>query len=168
MNKTRKITMCGLMTALAMIFSYIESLVPIPVPVPGIKLGIANMAVIVVLFTIGISEAVAVDILRVALTAALFGNFNSFMFSMSGAVLSILVMVLLKKTDRFSEVGISVAGGVMHNVGQIIAAVFMMQTSAIAYYLPVLMASGIVTGVIIGIVASLLIKRVKRLTAHKH
>jgi heptaprenyl diphosphate synthase len=160
MISTRKIAVCGLMTAIAMIFSYIESLIPIPLPVPGIKLGIANMAIIVVLFIIGISEAVIVDILRVVLTAALFGNFNSFMFSISGAVLSILVMSLLKKTDKFSEVGISVAGGVMHNVGQTIAAVFIMQTSAIAFYLPVLMISGIVTGIIIGIVASVIIKSV--------
>jgi heptaprenyl diphosphate synthase len=164
MNKTRKITMCGLMTALAMIFSYIEALMPIPVPVPGVKLGIANMAIIVVLYTIGISEAVIVDILRVTLTAMLFGNFNSFLFSISGAVLSIAVMVLLKKINRFSEVGVSVAGGVAHNVGQIIAAVFIMQTSAIAYYLPVLMVSGIVTGVVIGIVAALIVRRVEKLT----
>ena len=163
-NRTKKITMCGLMTALAMIFSYIESLIPIPVPIPGIKLGIANMAVIVVMFTIGYSEAVLVDILRVVLTSMMFGNFNSFLFSISGAVLSIVVMGILKKTDKFSEVGISVAGGVMHNAGQIIAAVFIMETSAIAYYLPVLMISGIITGIVIGIVAALIIRRVEKLT----
>lgn len=163
-NKTKKITMCGLMTALAMIFSYIETLIPVPLPIPGIKLGVANMAIIVAMFTIGYSEAVCVDILRVVLTAMMFGNFNSFIFSISGAVLSIVVMGILKKTDKFSEVGISVAGGVMHNVGQIIAAVFIMETSAIAYYLPVLMISGIVTGVVIGIVAALIIKRVEKVT----
>ena len=153
-NKTKKITMCGLMTALAMIFSYIETLIPIPLPIPGIKLGVANMAIIVVMFTIGYSEAVCVDILRVVLTAMMFGNFNSFLFSISGAVLSIVVMGILKKTNKFSEVGISVAGGVMHNAGQ---------TSAIAYYMPVLMISGIVTGIVIGIVAALIIKRVEKM-----
>lgn len=162
MTNAKKITVCGLMTALAMIFGYIESLIPIPLPVPGIKLGIANMAVIVVLYAIGISEAVIVDILRVILNAAMFGNANSFIFSISGAVLSILVMALLKKTDKFSEVGVSVAGGVMHNVGQTIAAVLIMQTLAIAFYLPVLMISGIITGIIIGIVAALIIKRIKK------
>ncbi len=162
-NKTKKITMCGLMTALAMIFSYIETLIPIPLPIPGIKLGVANMAIIAVMFTIGYSEAVCVDILRVVLTAMMFGNFNSFLFSISGAVLSIVVMGILKKTNKFSEVGISVAGGVMHNVGQIIAAVFIMETSAIAYYMPVLMISGIVTGIVIGIVAALIIKRVEKM-----
>ena len=121
------------------------------------------MAIIVVMFTIGYSEAVCVDILRVVLTAMMFGNFNSFLFSISGAVLSIVVMGILKKTNKFSEVGISVAGGVMHNVGQIIAAVFIMETSAIAYYMPVLMISGIVTGIVIGIVAALIIKRVEKM-----
>ena len=164
MNKNEKLTKMAMLVALAMIFSYIETLIPVPLPIPGIKLGVANMAIIVVMFTIGYSEAVCVDILRVVLTAMMFGNFNSFIFSISGAVLSIVVMGILKKTDKFSEVGISVAGGVMHNVGQIIAAVFIMETPAIAYYLPVLMISGIVTGVVIGIVAALIIKRVEKVT----
>lgn len=164
MNRTKKTAICGMMTALAMIFSYIEVLIPIPLPIPGIKLGIANMAVIVVMFVIGLSEAVIVDILRVILMSVLFGNFNSFLFSISGAVLSIAVMAVLKKTDRFSEIGISVAGGVMHNVGQIIAAVLIMETSAIAYYLPVLIVSGTFTGVVIGILASFMIKRVENIS----
>ena len=162
MNNTRKITICGLMTALAMIFSYIESLVPIPIPVPGVKLGLANMAIMIVMFTIGTREAVFVDIIRVVLTSMLFGNFNSFLFSISGAVLSIVVMAVLKHTDKFSEVGISVTGGVMHNIGQIIAAIIIMDTSAIILYLPVLMISGVVTGIVIGIVASIIVKRVNR------
>ena len=162
MNNTRIITICGLMTALAMIFSYIESLVPIPIPVPGVKLGLANMAIMIVMFTIGTREAVCVDIIRVVLTSMLFGNFNSFIFSISGAVLSIVVMAVLKHTGKFSEVGISVTGGVMHNIGQIIAAIIIMDTSAIILYLPVLMISGVVTGIVIGIVASIIVKRVNR------
>ena len=162
MNNTRIITICGLMTALAMIFSYIESLVPIPIPVPGVKLGLANMAIMIVMFTIGTREAVFVDIIRVVLTSMLFGNFNSFIFSISGAVLSIVVMAVLKHTGKFSEVGISVTGGVMHNIGQIIAAIIIMDTSAIILYLPVLMISGVVTGIVIGIVASIIVKRVNR------
>lgn len=162
MNNTRIITICGLMTALAMIFSYIESLVPIPIPVPGVKLGLANMAIMIVMFTIGTREAVFVDFIRVVLTSMLFGNFNSFIFSISGAVLSIVVMAVLKHTGKFSEVGISVTGGVMHNIGQIIAAIIIMDTSAIILYLPVLMISGVVTGIVIGIVASIIVKRVNR------
>lgn len=160
-KKVRRIAMCGLMTALAMIFSYVEALIPIPLPVPGIKLGVANMAIIVAMYTIGVYEAVIVDILRVILTAMLFGNLNSFLFSISGAVLSVIVMVILKKMDIFTEVGVSVAGGVSHNIGQILAAVFIMGTAAIVYYLPVLMISGVITGVVIGAVSALIIRRVK-------
>ena len=160
-KKTQRIAMCGVMTAVAMIFSYIESLFPIPIPVYGVKLGIANIAIITVLFVVGKKEAFIVNVIRIALTALLFGNLNSFLFSMAGGVLSLLVMIGLQYTKKFSTIGISVAGGVFHNIGQIIAAVFIMETTAIIYYLPVLFISGIITGVVIGIVSSLVVSRVK-------
>ena len=121
---TKKIALCGVLTALAMIFSYIESVIPIPIPVPGIKLGVANIAVITILYVLGVKEAIVINLLRIALTALLFGNVNSFLFSISGAVLSLTIMIIMKKLDFFSCIGVSVCGGVMHNVGQIIAAVF--------------------------------------------
>lgn len=162
MNKrTRTIALCGVMTALAMIFGYIESLIPIPLPIYGIKLGVANIAIITVMYAIGNKEALIINCIRITLTAVLFGNLNSFIFSMSGGLLSFLVMVALRKTKLFSMVGVSVAGGVFHNVGQIIAAIFIMETGAIIYYLPVLVVTGIVTGIIVGIVSSLVAKRVK-------
>ena len=117
-GRTKKIALGGILTALAMIFSYIESLIPIPLPVPGVKLGIANIAIISVLYLLGSGQALLVNLLRITLTAVLFGNFNSFLFSMAGGMLSLLVMVLLKKSGHFSIVGVSVAGGVFHNVGQ--------------------------------------------------
>ncbi len=160
-KKTQRIAMCGVMTAVAMIFSYIESLFPIPIPVYGVKLGIANIAIITVLFVVGKKEAFIVNVIRIALTALLFGNLNSFLFSMAGGVLSLLVMIGLQYTKKFSTIGISVAGGVFHNIGQIIAAVFIMETTAIIYYLPVLFISGIITGVVIGIVSGLVVNRVK-------
>lgn len=160
-KKTQRIAMCGVMTAVAMIFSYIESLFPIPIPVYGVKLGIANIAIITVLFVVGKKEAFIVNVIRIALTALLFGNLNSFLFSMAGGVLSLLVMIGLQYTKKFSTIGISVAGGVFHNIGQIIAAVFIMETTAIIYYLPVLFISGIITGVVIGIVSGLVVSRVK-------
>lgn len=164
MNKnTQRIAMCGVMTAVAMIFSYIESLFPIPIPVYGVKLGIANIAIITVLFVVGKKEAFIVNVIRIALTALLFGNLNSFLFSIAGGVLSLLVMIGLQYTKKFSTIGISVAGGVFHNIGQIIAAVFIMETTAIIYYLPVLFISGIITGVVIGIVSGLVVKRVKKI-----
>ena len=159
-GRTKKIALGGILTALAMIFSYIESLIPIPLPVPGMKLGIANIAIISVLYLLGSGQALLVNLLRITLTAVLFGNFNSFLFSMAGGMLSLLVMVILKKSGHFSIVGVSVAGGVFHNVGQITAAVFLMDTTAIYYYLPVLLIFGIVTGIIIGLMGGYVTQRV--------
>ena len=161
-NSTYNIAMCGVLTALAMIFSYIESIIPVPIPVPGIKLGVANIAVITILYTLGIKEAVIINILRISLTAMLFGNLNSFLFSIAGAVLSMVTMIVLKKIDSFSYIGVSVSGAIMHNVGQIIAAIFIMGSSAIIYYLPVLIIAGVITGIIIGIVSGIVVKYVKK------
>ena len=158
-GRTKKIALGGILTALAMIFSYIESLIPIPLPVPGVKLGIANIAIISVLYLLGSGQALLVNLLRITLTAVLFGNFNSFLFSMAGGMLSLLVMVILKKSGHFSIVGVSVAGGVFHNVGQI-TAVFLMDTTAIYFYLPVLLIFGIVTGIIIGLMGGYVTQRV--------
>lgn len=162
---TKKIALCGVLTALAMIFSYIESVIPIPIPVPGIKLGVANIAVITILYVLGVKEAIVINLLRIALTALLFGNFNSFLFSISGAVLSLTIMIIMKKLDFFSCIGVSVFGGVMHNVGQIIAAVFIMGSEAIVLYLPVLIVSGVFTGVVIGVVSGIVAKHVKKVVS---
>lgn len=159
-KNTVQITLGGVLTALAMIFSYIESMIPIPVPIPGIKLGIANIAIITVLYVLGSRQAVLINLLRITLTAVLFGNFNSFLFSMAGGIFSLAVMILLKHMKAFSIIGVSVAGGVCHNIGQITAAVFLMNTSAIYYYLPVLLVAGIITGIVIGVAGGLVIQRV--------
>ena len=130
---TKKIALCGVLTALAMIFSYIESVIPVPIPVPGIKLGVANIAVITILYVLGVKEAIVINLLRIVLTSLLFGNVNSFLFSISGAALSLTIMIIMKKLDFFSCIGVSVCGGVMHNIGQIIAAVFIMGSEAIVW-----------------------------------
>lgn len=161
----KKIALCGVLTALAMIFSYIESVIPIPIPVPGIKLGVANIAVITILYVLGVKEAIVINLLRIALTALLFGNVNSFLFSISGAVLSLTIMIIMKRLDFFSCIGVSVCGGVMHNVGQIIAAVFIMGSEAIVLYLPVLIVSGVFTGVVIGVVSGIVAKHVKKVVS---
>ena len=162
---TKKIALCGVLTALAMIFSYIESVIPIPILVPGIKLGVANIAVITILYVLGVKEAIVINLLRIALTALLFGNVNSFLFSISGAVLSLTIMIIMKRLDFFSCIGVSVCGGVMHNVGQIIAAVFIMGSEAIVLYLPVLIVSGVFTGVVIGVVSGIVAKHVKKVVS---
>ena len=159
--KTKKVAMLGLTIALAMIMSYIEALVPLSFAVPGIKMGLANIVIIFVLYKIGTKEAILVSLIRVILVSLLFSNVMSMAYSIAGAVLSLSVMWLLKKTDKFSFVGVSIAGGIMHNVGQIIMAVILLGTEQIALYLPVLIITGTVTGVVIGIVSGLVINRFK-------
>ena len=162
---TKKIALCGVLTALAMIFSYIESVIPVPIPVPGIKLGVANIAVITILYVLGVKEAIVINLLRIVLTSLLFGNVNSFLFSISGAALSLTIMIIMKKLDFFSCIGVSVCGGVMHNIGQIIAAVLIMGSEAIVFYLPVLIVSGVFTGVVIGVVSGIVAKRVRKVVS---
>lgn len=161
--KTKKVATLGLTIALAMIMSYIEALVPLSFAVPGIKMGLANIVIIFVLYKIGTKEAILVSLIRVILVSLLFSNAMAMAYSIAGAVLSLSVMWLLKKTDKFSVVGVSVAGGVMHNVGQIIMAVILLGTEQIALYLPVLIITGTATGVVIGIVAGLVINRFKNI-----
>lgn len=161
--KTKKVAMLGLCIALAMIMSYIEVLVPLSFAVPGIKMGLANIVIIFVLYKIGTKEAVLVSLIRVILVSLLFSNVMAMAYSIAGAVLSLGVMWLLKKTDKFSVIGVSVAGGIMHNVGQIIMAVILLGTKQIALYLPVLLITGTATGIVIGIVSGLVISRFKNI-----
>ena len=161
--KTKKVAMLGLTIALAMIMSYIEALVPLSFAVPGIKMGLANIVIIFVLYKFSMKDAVLVSAIRVILVSLLFSNVMAMWYSLAGAVLSLSVMWILKKTDKFSVIGVSVAGGIMHNVGQIIMAVILLGTEQIALYLPVLIITGTVTGVIIGIVSGLVINRFKNI-----
>lgn len=150
------------MAAVAMMLSYIEALLP-PVysAVPGIKLGLANIAVIFALYSVDPKSAALISLVRVALSALLFGSVMSFIYSFSGAVLSLAVMILLKKSALFSAVGVSVAGAVMHNVGQVLCAVIILGTAEIGYYLIFLSVSAVVSGVLVGLVSAFLIKKLK-------
>jgi heptaprenyl diphosphate synthase len=158
--KPKTIATLAICIALAMILSYIESFIPLSFAVPGIKLGLANIVVIFVLYKFGWKEAIVVSLLRILWLAILFGNMLTLAYSVAGGILSLAAMILLKKTDRFSTVGISVTGGILHNVGQIAVAAIVMETAQIVYYLPVLCVSGIAAGVAVGVVAAILIKRV--------
>lgn len=158
--KPRTIALMGICAAIAMVLSYVESLIPLSFAVPGIKLGLANIAVVFVLYKLGAKEAVLVSLIRILWMAILFGNFLTLAYSIAGAVLSLTAMILLKRSERFSTVGVSVVGGILHNAGQILVAAIVMDTAQIAYYLPVLCVSGIAAGVAIGLVSALLIKRV--------
>ena len=159
-NKVKKIAFCGLILALALIAGYIESLVPVVVAIPGIKLGAANSVILILLYMVGVKEAYFVNITRVMLAGFLFGSMSSILYSLSGAVLSMLLMTLLKKTDRFSISGVSMAGGVFHNVGQLMMAAWVLETTAVWYYLPVLIISGSITGLLIGFLTGEICKRI--------
>lgn len=155
----KKTAYMGMLVALAFIFSYIESLIPVNVGIPGIKVGLANMVTIVTLYTIGAAPAVVLSLVRIVLTGFTFGNLAMMMYSLGGGMLSLLVMVIARKTKLFSITGVSVLGAVFHNIGQIIVAAIVVENSSLFYYLPVLLISGVVFGVVIGMVGAVLVKR---------
>ena len=154
----------GVFTTLALIFSYVETLIPINFGIPGIKLGLANLIIIIALYKMSVKEAYVLSVVRVVLAGFIFGNLFSIIYSLAGGLLSLTVMTLLKKTDKFSLFGISMAGGVFHNVGQLIVAIIVMENLNIAYYMPVLLISGLITGFLIGLVAGEMLKRLSKLT----
>ena len=158
--KTRKVAVMALAIALAMILSFVESQIPALVAIPGVKIGLANLAVVFVLYKLGWKEAVLISLIRVGLVSLLFGNFASLFYSVAGAVLSLTGMILLRKIKSLSTVAVSVSGGVLHNVGQIAMACILLETNVIKYYLPFLIVSGTVAGIAIGIVSAILINRV--------
>ena len=160
-NNTLKLTTLAITISIAMILSFIESRIPAFVAIPGIKVGLANIAVFFALYKLGVKEAITVSIIRVILVSMLFGSPISMIYSICGAVLSLTSMIIIKYFTPLNEVTVSVAGGVMHNIGQIIAASFMLGTNVVIYYLPFLLLSGTIAGVVVGIAAALLIKRVK-------
>lgn len=156
---TKKLTMTALLAALALIFSYIEVLIPFSPAIPGIKLGIANLVVIVALYHMGLKYAITINVVRIFIAGLLFSGVFGIIYSLAGAILSMTVMVLLKKTDLFSVAGVSMAGGVAHNLGQILAAAFLVSNLSIFIYFPVLIFSGLISGALIGIVAYIILKR---------
>lgn len=159
---TKKTATYGLLIALAFIFSYIEFLIPINLGVPGVKLGLANLVVIITLYVSGIPAAFAISIIRIVLNAFTFGNVAAMIYSLAGGILSLLIMILARKTKKFSTLGVSVLGGVFHNVGQIIVAIIVLETGRLIYYLPVLIVSGLVAGIVIGIISAEIIKRLPK------
>lgn len=157
----RKVAIFGVFTALALIFSYVELLIPINFGIPGAKLGLANLMTVLVLYKMGIKEALALSVTRIILSGFMFGNLFGILYSLSGGLLSFLVMVLLKKSDRFSVAGVSIGGGTAHNIGQLLVAMVVVQTYQAGYYLPVLLVAGEVTGLLIGLVAKEVLKRIQ-------
>ena len=147
------------MATLALIFSYIEVLIPFTVGIPGIKLGVANIVIIIALYYLGPRYAITVNVIRVLIAGLLFNGMFGAFYSLAGAVVSFIVMIALKKTNLFSVVGISMAGGVAHNLGQIVVATILVSNLKMFLYFPVLIISGVITGAIIGILAGLILKK---------
>ncbi len=159
---TKRIATDGLLLALALILSFIDSLIPMPIPVAGIKLGLANLAVMAALCLLGPGAAAAVSLVRLLLSLFIFGNASAFLFSLFGASLSLAGMILLRRTGRFGIPGVSMAGAVLHNLGQLTAAGLLTGTAAVVSYLPVLLAAGTVTGLANGLVLAGVLRILKR------
>ncbi len=158
-----KVAYFGVFTTLALIFSYVETLIPIQFGIPGVKLGLANLIIVIALYRMKLSEAYLLSIVRVLLAGFIFGNYFSIIYSLAGGLLSLTVMALFRKKGGFSVIGVSIAGGVFHNIGQLIIASVIVETFSVMYYVPVLLIAGLVTGLLIGIASDGMLKRLANL-----
>lgn len=159
-DTTKKLVLCGMLTATAFVLGYVESLLPFSIGVPGVKIGLANIVSLYALYGLGAGSALGVLLARIFLSALTFGNMNALLYSLAGGILSFGVMWLLKKSEKFSVVGVGIAGGMMHNAGQFLMASLMLG-SALTAYLPILVVAGTVAGAVVGAVAAILVKRMK-------
>lgn len=150
----------GMLLAFALILSYVESLIPFSFGIPGIKLGLANLAVVVGLYLIGTKEAFLIDFTRILLAGFLFGNLYSILYSMAGGIGSFLVMAVCKRSNAFSVKGVSMAGGVSHNAAQLAVAALVVETGSVLYYFPALLVAGLLTGFLIGVIAEQVERRI--------
>lgn len=162
-NKSKTISFLGLCTSLALVLAYLEAIIPPVFPaVPGIKMGLPNIVLIFVLYRYGGGKALVVSMLRIVLVSMLFGNGMAFLYSLAGGLLSMGIMVLLKRTKLLSTVGVSVAGGVAHNVGQVLTAMVLLETSQLIYYLVILTVTGTIAGILIGLCGALLVRKIPK------
>ncbi|MCM1082162.1 MAG: Gx transporter family protein [Clostridium sp.] len=160
-SNNRMVALTGVFIALALVLSYFEGLIPVFAAVPGVKLGIANIVTMLAMYKLGVKPAIVISAGRIVLSGILFGNLYVIIYSLAGAVLSMCIMIILKKVKLFSVVGVSVAGAVAHNAGQIIVAVFLMENVNIMYYLPVLIISGVAAGIVVGILTVYIIRNIR-------
>lgn len=159
-NRTRKLAYTSVTIALALVLSYVESLIPSLVAVPGVKVGLANIAVVFALYRIGLKEAAVISLMRVLLASLLFGSAVSLAYSFAGATVSLALMAVLKKTKIFSVAGVSTAGAVSHNLAQTAVACILLETTSLAWWIPILLVSGTLAGVVIGLVSAAVLKRI--------
>ena len=162
-RKGARLASFGVFVALALIFSYIETLIPFQIGIPGVKLGLANLVIVIALYRMPVGEVYLLSGVCVVLTGFLFGNLMSILYSLAGGILSLTVMWGMKRIRSVSILGVSIAGGVFHNVGQLLAAALMVETYGVFSYLPVLLISGLLTGFVIGLAAGGMLKRIRSL-----
>ena len=165
-SRAGKIALYGMMTALAFLLSYVETLIPINLGVPGVKLGLANLASIVSLYLLG-AGAAAIALVRIVLVGFTFGNLSMMLYSLAGAAVSLLLMVVFRRLDWFGVTGVSILGGAGHNIGQLIVAALVVENASLFYYLPVLLAAGTAAGALIGLLGGILVNRLKCLDLTK-
>ena len=156
----RRVALTGMMAALALIFSYVEVLFPFNAGIPGVKLGLANLVPLIILYRLDARYAFAANLIRVILAGLLFSGLFAALYSLAGSLTSFLVMYLLKKTHLFSVIGVSTAGGVFHNLGQLTVAMLAVSGPQLIHYMPVLIISGMIAGIIVGIGAAILLDRI--------
>lgn len=164
MNKKKSAHMAalyGMLIALALVLSFVESLIPISLGIPGVKLGLANLVTVVGLYTVGTTGTIVVSLLRIVLTGFTFGNLFAMLYSLAGWGLSIVIMILCKKKKWFGTSGISILGGIGHNIGQITVAAFVVKQAGVFFYLPMLLIAGTAAGLVIGILGSMIITRIR-------
>jgi len=161
-KKAKVVAEYGMLIALACVLGYIEALIPLPLPV-GVKLGLANLMTLVALYTVGGRGAAMVSLVRIILVGFTFGNMGSMLYSLAGGVFSLLIMILAKKSGWFSQIGVSVLGGVFHNIGQLTVAALVTETGGVFVYLPFLLVGGVVAGVLIGILGGIMVERVAKI-----
>lgn len=158
--KNKKLVLLSFLLCLCLILSYIDSIIPYNFVIPGIKIGLCNIAIIFTIYKFSIQDAILISLLRVLIMGILFNNGLTFLYSLAGAILSLIVMAILKKINIFDEYGVCVAGALSHNIGQLLCACFLLNTSTIIYYLPYLLLSGFFSGILVGILSLVLIKRI--------
>lgn len=161
-SHTRRLTMSAMFATLALIFTYVEVLIPFSIGIPGVKLGLANLVILIALYEMGFRYAMAINLLRICLSGLLFSGIFAMFYSLAGGIISLCVMWALKRTKLFSMVGVSMAGGVAHNFGQVIVAAIVVENVRMFLYFPVLLVSGIAAGIGIGVIAYVLDRRLPR------
>ena len=160
-SKAWRVAPYGMLTALAVILSYVESLVPVTAGIPGVKLGLANLVVVIALYTLDLKGAFVISVVRIVLSGLTFGGLFSMLYSLAGGLLSFAVMAVLSRKKLFGTVGVSVCGGVAHNIGQLLVAMAVLETESVWYYFPVLLISGSVAGVLIGLLGGWMTGRIQ-------